>query len=116
MFFLAIQPTKTSLGDLAVMISRLRAHNTVAIPTSIFLDYREIFIHILGDEVIQQHLLIHCRLDLLFDPFGAVCDGVEGCQFLLGVVADLLIDVEAEGEEVEEHLMGDLLRELDGDF
>lgn len=41
---------------------------------------------------------------------------MEGREFLLRVVADLLVDVEAEGEEIEEHLVGHFLRELDGDF
>lgn len=41
---------------------------------------------------------------------------MKGRELLLGVVADLLVNVEAEGEEIEEHLMGHFLRELDGDF
>lgn len=38
---------------------------------------------------------------------------MEGCEFFLAVVADLLVDVEAEGEEVKEDLMGYFLWELD---
>jgi hypothetical protein len=113
---LAVQPAQTGPRYLAIVVSRLRTHHTAAVPTALLLNDRQVFVHVLTDQIAKQQLLLQRRLHFLFSALIASGDSGEGSKLLLRVVANLLVDVEAEGEEVEQHLVRRLLRILQADL
>lgn len=114
-FLFAVESAETRLGDFAVMVCRLRAHHAITIPASIFVDDRQIFIHIPANEVPQQLILLQGYINLLLHSFTLVDSG-EGLDLLFRVEADLLVDIKPEGEIVVKDLISSLLWVLHCDF
>jgi hypothetical protein len=71
---------------------------------------------LLRNKLTQDIVFFKSHFYLFLRALVSIANSGEGLQFFLRVIADFLVDIEAEGEEIEEDLMCGFLGKLERNF